>query len=59
MEQDLEREISKQDPETIFADFKKALKLLEVVGPNPLLIGSAEYWDRYYKLVDKYYEEEE
>lgn len=56
---DLNKEITKQDPEVIFKDFEEALELLALVGPNPLLIKSDDYWDRYYNLTDKYYPQEE
>lgn len=36
------------------ADFEEALELLQMAGPNRLLINEDEYWDRYNKLTDKY-----
>lgn len=36
------------------ADFSEALNLLQMAGPNPLLVDSDEYWERYEKLTDKY-----
>lgn len=40
-------------------DFHEALSLLLVAGPNPLLIDSESYWDRYNKLTDKYIPDED
>lgn len=40
-------------------DLFEALTLLSKAGPNPLLISEAEYWERYEKLTDKYFEKDE
>lgn len=38
----------------LIQDFNKALDLLQIAGPNPLLTDSDEYWDEFRKLMDKY-----
>ena len=40
-------------------DLHEALALLQVAGPNPLLIEGEEYWARYDKLTNKYYPPED
>lgn len=46
-------------PKDIGADLMEALALLNVAGPNPLLINADEYWDRYHDLTEKYFPDEE
>jgi hypothetical protein len=40
--------------EELVEDLKEALELLSSSGPNPLLIESDEFWERYQILTDKW-----
>lgn len=39
-------------------DFTESLELLRVSRPQNILIGDDEYWERYHKLIYKYFPEE-
>lgn len=43
----------------LMKDLEEALSLLQVAGPNPLLIESDEYFDRFNKLTDKYIKQDD
>lgn len=49
----------KVSPQELIADFNKALDLLQVAGPNPLVADSDEYWTEFQKLMDKYRPEQD
>lgn len=45
--------------EQLITDLQEALSLLQMAGPNPLIVTEDEYWTRCTKLLDKYFPDQD